>query len=164
MTHAWVATLHGRRLEVYEVERDEADVEFIVGEVEAFWSTNVLGRVPPPVDASDLTARTLAALYPQHRPAVSVEVPDTLAAELVHARAEAKHWAEAQQAAENRLKALLGDAEVATVGGTKVATWKAQTARRIDLRRLEAERPEIAEQYRTESTSRVLRVNLKESA
>jgi putative phage-type endonuclease len=164
MTHAWVTTLHGRRLEVYEVERDDSDVEFIVGEVESFWNVNVLGNVPPAVDASDLTARTLAALYPQHRPAASVEIPETLAAELIQARAEAKRWAETQHAAENRLKALLGDAEVATVGGMKVATWKAQAARRVDLRRLEAEHPDIAEQYRTESSTRVLRVNLKESA
>jgi putative phage-type endonuclease len=164
MEHAWVSTLHGRRFEVYEVERDEADIAFIFGECERFWRDHVLAKVPPAVDPSDLTARTLAALYPYHQPALAVEVPETLAAELVQARAQAKYWAERQQAAENELKALLGDAEVATVGGVKVATWKAQEARRLDARRLEAERPDIAEQYRTTTTSRVLRVNLKESA
>lgn len=165
LQYGWLWVLHGRKPRAYVVERDDEDIAFIVAEVDRFWHDHVLAKVPPPVDASQVTARTLAALYPQQVPGVEVEVPASFVAELAAARLERKSVERRCDQLENELRALLGDAEIATVDGRKVATWKTQTARRIDLGRLEADHPEIADKYRTESTTRVLRVSTpKESA
>ena len=47
---------------------------------------------------------------------------------------------------------------VAAADGEARVTWKAQKSRRIDSKRLRAERPNIADDYTNETTTRVLRV------
>ena len=53
MPKCFFAVLHGRRLEVYELDRDPADIEFMVERAECFWRDHVLAGVPrPPMPAT----------------------------------------------------------------------------------------------------------------
>lgn len=66
------------------------------------------------------------------------------------------------EAREDELKtqvmSAFGDAEEITYMGKKLATWKNQTANRVDTTRLKKEMPDIAAQFTTSSESRVFRL------
>lgn len=124
----WFAVLHGRRLEVYELDRDDADIEFMVERAEAFWRDHVLAGVPPATDASDATARALAAVYADSSPD-AVEL-DAHLIETWRTRVDRKHDAEAlERFAANDLRAKLAEAEEGTVGGRRVVSLRPQTRR-----------------------------------
>ena len=129
MPKTWFAVLHGRRLEVYELDRDPADIEFMVERAEAFWRDHVLAGVPPATDASDATARAIGAVYADSQPN-AVEVPDDLVTDW---RVAAVQKAEAKvvfDATSNRLRAALAEAEEGTVDGKRVVSLRPQTQRR----------------------------------
>lgn len=126
--HAWVGCLHNRQFRVYEVERDQRVIDLAVERVDAFWHDHVLTEKAPPADASEATARAIAAAYPQHVDGASVPLDDLRWA--FDLRADAKERATAAKAditkADNAIKAAIGDAEIGTLAGEKVATYKTQ--------------------------------------
>lgn len=126
--HAWVGCLHNRQFRVYEVERDQRVIDLAVERVDAFWNEHVLTEQPPPADASEATARAIAAAFPQHVDGATVALDDLAWA--FDLRADAKERAAAAKAdiskADNAIKAAIGDAEIGTLAGEKVATYKTQ--------------------------------------
>jgi type I restriction-modification system DNA methylase subunit len=56
------------------------------------------------------------------------------------------------------LKAYMCDASSITIGQTVLATWKAQTAQRLDTNALKAAMPDIYAQFLKPSESRVFRI------
>lgn len=160
MDRVWFAVLMGRRLDVHELARDQADIDYMVERVNAFWTDHVLTGAPPPTDGHDATLRALAAVYPEHTPDLSVEADDVL-------RLVAERWRQAKankKAAEKHekemaaaIQAALGDAEELTVDGQRAVSWRAQSARRLDGKALTAAHPDIAAEFTRESTYRVLR-------
>lgn len=125
--HAFVATLiGGQRFFWARVDRNETIVEHLYRIEADFWRL-VETRTPPDPDGSAATAEALAALYPQERPGWQVALPME-AADLIaeHKTATAdKRAAEVRvEAAANKLKALLGDAEAGYIAGERVVTWR----------------------------------------
>lgn len=124
--HAWFGVMHGRRYRGYNLERDQRAIDILIGIVDAFWTDHVLAEKPPPADAHKATARALGLAYPT--PVEGASVPlDSLQVHLDR-REEAKRIIKEQQkeleAAENAIKAAIGDAEVGTIGGEPIITWK----------------------------------------
>lgn len=156
------AVLHqGRRFAVYTVEADPEAQEAIFKACERFWFDHVVAQVAPPVHADDV--RTVAAVWPDHVEA-EVEVDADVVRRLAEVKAEIRALEHSRDALQAQLQAQLGESAVGTVAGEKWCTWKTQTATRIDTTRLKAERPDVAEEYAVESTSRVLRISIpKES-
>jgi putative phage-type endonuclease len=130
MVKTWFAVLHGRRLEVYELYRDNADIEFMVERADAFWRDHVLAGVPPATDASDATARALAAVYPEATPGTSVEVSHALIDRWREAKSDLKVAEASEKHLSNELRASLGEAEEGTVDGLRVVTLRTQTSSR----------------------------------
>jgi putative phage-type endonuclease len=130
MERAWVAVMHlpfGRpRFRVYEVERNETDIALIVERCRAFWHDHVLTGEPPAVDGSEATARALAAVYPHHEPGERVALDDL--ADVLTERAELKATeAETRKRLkelDNQVVAAFGTAEVGTVDGEAVLTYR----------------------------------------
>ena len=125
----WFAVLHGWRLEIYELERDQADIDMMAERASEFWHDHVLAGVEPEVDGHEATARAIAAVYPDARDR-QVELGDRAAgalAELAVAKGEVRAAKAEQDRLTNIVKAAMRDAYEATVGGRRVATLAVQT-------------------------------------
>lgn len=130
MSHCWLSVLHaGFRFEVYEIARDddaERDWELMLDRAGTFWHDHVLAGVAPMVDGSDATAEALRVLHPEHVPGERAEL-DGLVVDLAE-RYEIKARMKADKARlaeiDNTVRATFGDAEVGTVGGVDVLTYR----------------------------------------
>lgn len=128
----WFAVLHGWRLEVYELERDQADIDLMVERAEQFWHDHVLAEVEPPTDGHDATAAAIAQVYStvdDDKKVALDDQPDAVAALRALAAAKAmKASAETEvKALTARVKTAIGDAYEATIAGERAATCGTQT-------------------------------------
>lgn len=125
----WFAVLHYRRLRIYELARDQADIDYMTERARAFWHDHVLAGEPPEVDGSEATARALAAIYPTATKGKTADI-DTVAGALemlAEAKADAKDAETREGAAKGVLAWALKDAEIGLVAGNEVCTYKHQT-------------------------------------
>lgn len=117
---AYVPVLFGFDYREYVVEYDEADATFMRKHAEEFLASLAENKMPD-IDDSTATARRLKRLHPDVREG-AVEVPTHILAQY-HAAKRLRDTAEARMRLnENRLRALIGDQQVATVDGRKVAS------------------------------------------
>lgn len=145
---AYVAVLIGGQRYLHRlVERDEEIIRYLV-QIEAdFWRL-VETRTPPPMDGSDASAELIARLYPESRPE-KIRLPadaEALIAEYEQAKAEEKAAAARAEAAANKLKMLLGEAEEGLVGERRVI-WRTIESERLDTKALKAAYPDIAAKF-----------------
>lgn len=151
-----VALLGGRELRTFRIDRDDALISNLIEIEAAFWE-QVEARIPPPVDAR--SSESLKRLY---RDAIGgVEVDPSIVAvinELRIVKASIKVYEEQHEELANTIKAAIGDAEVATVGGVPVATWSKSVRSGFDRARLEADHPRIAMEYVKSTPVRTLRL------
>lgn len=129
LDHVWFAVLMGRRLDIHKLERDQADIDFMVGHVDRFWHDHVATGTPPAVDGHDATQRALAAVYPEHTPGKTAEITAGYMDALVAAKAAVKAARTDEKAVAAAIEAELGDAEEGVVDGRRVVTWRTQTRR-----------------------------------
>lgn len=112
----------GQRLVTRWVERDDDLIEQLVGIEADFWQ-RVETRTPPPVDGSAATTELLGRLYQvQSGKVVTVDPKAIEELAVVRAAAKAAEKEARESAAEidNRLRVMLGDAEVAVDGDGRV--------------------------------------------
>ncbi|GEO26267.1 hypothetical protein AAC03nite_20520 [Alicyclobacillus acidoterrestris] len=155
---AFAALVGGNKFYSFEMERNDQIIEYMVDIAERFWH-GVQNRIPPEFDGSNDSSNVLKILYPSSLPTeIDLTVP---AADLVEqyetAVGEMKYWEAKKKAAENKLKALMGENERARIGD-RVVSWKAQERRTVDAERLAEDHPEIYERYLKTSTYRTFRV------
>lgn len=154
---AYVPVLIGASdFRIYHIERDDSFVADLIEAERAFWLGNVLaGVAPDPVNSADalkLWARDNGT---------TIEADADLVAKIATLKAlkdEAKEIEERIDAIDGAVRIAFGEAATLTRDGQVLATYKAQTARRLDTKAIEAAHPEIVAQFRKESTSRVLRL------
>jgi putative phage-type endonuclease len=160
LERVWFAVLQGRSLRIHELVRDEAEIAWIVGQVETWWHDHVVGETPPPVDGSDATREALAAVYPESDPELVVDLGDddrALLVEFVDAKAVKKAAVDRADELGNALRARLGAAEVGLIDGKRAVTWKTQESRRLDTDGIRANHPRITKRFERVTQSRVLR-------
>jgi predicted phage-related endonuclease len=169
LPRCWFAVLHlafGRpRFEVYEFERDAAEEAFVVDTCTRFWHDHVTTGHPPAVDGHSATTDAIKAHWPTAEGSLEVDALTRRMCDRIRAHKATAKLIEANIAeAENELRAALGDREALVDGTGKVlASWKPQSTARLDGKALKAARPDIAAEYTTTTTTRVLRVkNLEE--
>jgi predicted phage-related endonuclease len=133
----WITVMFaGFRIEHHEVTWDESDWAYMLDAAQQFWTTHVEAGIPPEIDGSDATTRALKAVYPETVKGRAVEI-DSLADELSRLEeykaleSAATKLAEAAGCIENRIKAAMGDAEIATVGGAPVYTLRTTTRKAL---------------------------------
>ena len=113
------------------VERNDALIETLVESERQFWDL-VQNMTPPDVDGTAATRRALATVYGNPDIGTDKELPPEtlqLIEERRVAKARIKELEGAVEEIENRLKSWLGNAEIGTVNGLIVFTWK-QTGRK----------------------------------
>lgn len=164
LEHCWLAVLHGgQRLEVYEVEFDELVYKRLCTIVDRFWAEHVLAGNPPPADSNPATTATLKSVFGERADdsMVCLDGYDQDAAMAwLGAKARARAAEQELELIENTLRAALGEATLATSqDGDELVTWRPQRrAGRIDEKRLTADHPELAAEYRApDGVTRVLR-------
>lgn len=146
----------GQDFRIFAVDRDEGFIADLIEAEREFWEANVLAGIPPaPTTAAD------ALLLWARDNGTSVEADDELAetvAKLKAVKAEIKVLEERAAFLDDRLRIAFAEHATLTHRGQVLATFKAQTARRLDVKSLESAHPGIASAFRRESTSRVLRL------
>jgi putative phage-type endonuclease len=121
------ACIGGNKLVWQRIERNEKFEATLIQVLTDFWRC-VETRTPPPVDGSIATAKALAALYPKDDGGTAVLPAE--AAEwdklLTDAKEQIKELEAIKVAAENKLKAAIGDNSFGEVGGECRYSWKWQ--------------------------------------
>ena len=145
------------QLTILPIESDTKVQDVLIETACEFWQNHVLMGVAPEPNGSDADHEALASLWPETIPDPPVSIEDELAEVilsdyLAHSLKAKQHGDEAEKA-KQRLQALMGEHEAATIGGWKL-TWKPVTSNRIDSKALKAEQPEIAAKYTKPSVSR----------
>lgn len=142
---------------IYRVERDDESCEQIIAVAKSFWEQHILPRIPP----SPRTTADILRLWPRDDGSHVVASSDVAGqcAQLKRLKAEIKEASVQQEELEKSIKGAIGEAaELITPNGTRLATWKAQTASRVNIKALRASRPDIANKFSIENTTRVFRL------
>lgn len=158
-THRTVlaALVGGQRLEVVELERDDAAIAYLLALGESFLQLVRTNRVPEP-GGSESDRAAVIALFPEAEPSKVYRLTreEWEAVRELRARREQLATVKAQaEELENRLKLAMGDAEHAiSPHDTDAIRWGNVQARRIDTKALRAALPEVAGEFETVTTTR----------
>lgn len=150
----------GKAFHVFRINRDDALIDRLIQAEQEFWLEHVEKRVPPLPTGSDADDAALEAIYPESHEGIDVDLTDMNdALNLIELLKADKAKLETRiRAAEDEIKAVLGNRERGTTAGWSVS-WKSSTRSTVDTKRLRAELPEIAAQYTNTTQTRVFRVN-----
>lgn len=116
----------GNVLRCFIVEWDEVLAQRVIEGTCALWE-RVLDNDPPDVDGSEATMLALRVQYTEVAEGKTVELPESIIPDLRARVAQEEIKAKASAGIDllkARLMALMEDAEVGTVGGEAVCTWK----------------------------------------
>lgn len=145
--------------QIKTIERDQALIDDMTRKLVYFWETFVVPRVMP-MQTTANDSDVLNALFPSPEPGSEIEFGDEMNA-LIESRnalfADSKSIEALLEKANNDVKARMGDHEI---GKTNLHTisWKSQSKKSLDAKRLLAEMPEVYQKYVNESSFRVLRI------
>lgn len=163
-TLGWLAVLiGGQRFMYHEVRRDDAFIREMVEKEREFW-WYVENDVPPEPDGRDSTTAIINQRYSEARPLEAVELGDRRelqdAVELLMELVKGKQGREQEiSRLQNVLKLALGSAEVGTINGHPVVSWKGSTRETIDTKLLRRDAPGVAEKFTRVSMIRTFRVH-----
>ncbi|WP_329069032.1 YqaJ viral recombinase family nuclease [Amycolatopsis sp. NBC_01480] len=111
------------------VQRDDAVIADIAARVDKFWTEHVISETPPEVDLAAITDAELALRWPAAVSGTAVEAQypahvEALLAERAELKAAGKATGARIAEVEAALRVFVGDAEVLTVDGRPVLTYK----------------------------------------
>jgi putative phage-type endonuclease len=147
----------GQKLEVRAVERSDHAIRLLVRECAKFHECLVTDTPPAP-DGTKASRDALLAMFPHGDPETVVRFDRDLMETVDSLRAlKGKRDRLDVQIGEreNLLRQAMGDATRAiSPADVDVIRWTNTTSRRVDTKRLKADRPEIASEYEVETTTR----------
>lgn len=149
----------GNQFRILEVPRDDEFIDALFDLELDFWHRLVKQEPPEPQSADE--ARQL---WRRSHPGEVIATDEAFAAvqRLVEIKATAKALEAEEQDLQLTVMRELGDiGDTLTYRGQKLATWKTQTARRFDSKTFAADHPDLYEDYKRESESRVFRISYK---
>lgn len=143
----------------FVIERDEAEIEALAQAEGDFWK-HIEDKQPPEIDGSEATVNALKQRYPtaaDDMPTMEFgkNAADDLAA-LAEINADMKSLKESSEAIKARIMAEMGDCPIAVAPGWNIS-WKNQSRKSIDSKKLKADFPEAYAACTSESSSRVFR-------
>ena len=149
------ALVGGNHFFYHVVERDNAMIGKIIAMEQYFWETYVIGGMEPVPDGSEATTEYFNCRF-ENCDGSAVELPEealSVCDEYERLSQQLKELEKEKNAAANRLKSYLKEAETGTVGGRKVI-WKQVSKSTVDAKRLKEEKPEIYSSFLTQSSYR----------
>lgn len=157
---AYLAVLIGNHeFLVKIVERDDSLIADMTKKLVTFWTTYVQTRTMPMIVTSG-DSEALYNLFPIQENGSEIALGDDVE-QLIEARhamyADIKNLESQYEKNENEIKIRMQSAETAKTANHTI-TWKAQTRKSVDSKKLLAEMPEIHGKYLVEAAFRVLRI------
>ncbi len=119
----------GNKMRRLDYVRNDRFITRVLPELKHFWFEHVVAKVPPRVDGSESTRRTIELLHPLDS-GDTVELDSGLqqvADELEEVKAAKKEAVERERALENQLKAAIGDNTFGVLPNGQAFTYKTQT-------------------------------------
>ena len=140
---------------IFRVERDDELIALLRERELEFWDL-VQSQTPPPIE----TAEDALSVWPtSHLETAEVtEGVVDLVQELKLVKAQIKGLETREAELRDAILPAFQDAEAIEHAGRILATWKTQNASRLDQKTLASQQPEIFEQYKVTSSTRVLRI------
>ena len=151
-----------RDFRIYTCKLDHDVAARVIDLERKFWQRVEDNDPPPPITAADLRA-----MFPNDDGGDVTADAATQGAidKLREVREEQKRLDEEQRALEQAAKQALGDhATLLDPYGDVLATWKTQTSRRFDTTAFREAYPDLYEEFREPSTSRVFRLKQPKGA
>ena len=140
---------------IFKVQRDDDLISFMREKEIEFWGM-VQNQTPPEIE----TAEDALLAWPQSQ-GVAVAVSDEVAAQVANlkaVKAAIKDLEKREEALKGFILPHFGEAERMECGGHLLATWKAQDARRLDQKAIGDAYPDLVEQFKKTTSTRVLRL------
>ena len=145
----------------YTITAQDWFQDAMIDEAARWWEKHIIQGEPPEIGGTKNSGDWLISRHPTGegvRDATEDEI--RIMEEIISLKQQEKRLSDHRATAENALKSRIGESERIQFGKIR-ATWKAQTSRRLDTKKLTKENPQLAEKYRKESITRVLRVEDK---
>jgi len=144
-------------LHYFVVDYEQELASEIIKEIGSFWHNHILSQVPP----DPQTVEDIIYLYPTPTSEPPLEATNELfevLKEYEGYKSSARLYEAQADALKDKIACAVGNSSLITFGGVKVATYNAQTSKRIDTDLLKKEMPGIYEQYCRITNTRVLRI------
>lgn len=155
--YAKIAALFGGNdYREFHIDRDPELEGILIDKGREFWFDNVKAETPP--EASN--SADLSKLY-KHDDGSSISadhVQSQVVTELKLLKMEYSAQAEKIKQLERDVKSFIGESSALTYQDDVIATWKSQTAKRLDTKALKQAHPDLYEQFCKASETRVLRI------
>ena len=143
----------------YQIDAQDWMQDALVELGENWWEKYVIGNNPPPMTGTEGEKNWIDEKFPfgsGRRDATPEE--EELMSQIMKLKQKQKELSKDITQKQNQLKNSIGDDERIDAAKFR-ATWKNQTARRIDSKGLRKSHPNLAEEFTKESESRVLRIS-----
>ena len=156
---AYLAVLvFGKGFYWFEIKRDENEINALIDNEVTFWQDYVLRDRPPLADGSESSMDTLSKLHPKCDGNTTQIVGMDNAMRAYMDLGDAIKRLKAQQdEAKAVLCQTLGNSSVG-IGQDYSFSWKSQSTRRLNAKRLQEDHPDLYEEYAEPTESRVFRV------
>ena len=159
---AYLAVLiNCRELKIYEMERDQAEIDALMGAEEAFWKL-VETNTPPAVDGDESTTETLKTLYPNaNGETVDLFAYNSLLDQYIDLTSQIKELSDLKEEVGNRVKDFMKEAGKGESDRFSVS-YANTTRKTFDAKRFSAENGNLnLDPYYNVTTSRTFKVTPK---
>lgn len=134
--------VYGKGFYTYVLERDQAEIDALMGAERRFWEL-VKNDTPPVPDGLEATGEAISTIYAEDGGgAVDLFGRDDLLEEYIGLKAQKKAIDERLEEISNIVKLDMGDVQRGAVGGFTV-TWKSQTRQTFQAKEFAKAHPEI---------------------
>ena len=148
-----VVLIGGNEFQIHEIERDEEIINNLIALEYDFWQ-HVVNKIQPEPDSQSGDA--LNQLYPQanNTSILLDDTADNLISDYLNIKAIEDDVKAKKAELENKLKSMLGQAELGKSKAGYTVKWSNSSSSRIDTTALKKAEPELAAKYTKESSSR----------
>lgn len=158
----YLAVLIGnRKFEVFEIERDEAEIEALMAEEKAFMEL-IKSDTAPATDGTDSTTETIKTIYADsNEDSVNLFAYDDALNQYVAVQAQIKELEAIKDEMANKVKVFMGEAGKGETDRFKVS-WTSSEKNTFDSKAFASDHPNLdLSQYYKKSTYRTFKVNKK---